>query len=590
MNTLTKNQKWFDLIFFAFLFAGSLLLAGNFAFKDGKQTPPGIFFSDKSHYYIYLPATFIYSWDVQKFPYHQDTVYQGFVLDYKTNKVVIKVTSGVAILCAPFFLATHGIAMIIGVNPDGFNDFYVKAAIVPPVCYFILGLWFLFLFLQHYFKRWLAYLTLIVIALGTNLYYYGLVEGWMSHIFSFFLFSFVLYQLKRFLDEGMAPFGRFLVIAIAISLAVLIRPTNIFLLLWLILLDAATLKDIWKRILFFLRPAYFLSFLLTGILIFVPQFIYWYYLSGKFLYFSYPGEGFFYWKNPMIFEVWFAQLNGLFVYNPLVFFMVAGIVYMIVKKIPNGWFLLFFFLLNSYVIGSWHAWFFGGSFGSRPFAEFFALFALSLAYFLSMIFSLKNLFLRSILLLLLFFCTLYNQRMIYNPRWNTSSTWAWDDFRDYLHKNNILHFEKSSYLHIEDYENISFDQTVGQTLYNMHSPTKACIVLRNYEFACHYEHPLGRFLDHDITRISVHCWVDPFLRDNCGALLVCLVENEKHKSFLYKAVPVDKPGSRSCRWGEVSTEIALEPWMNDSGYKFRCYLWNPRKTTFLVDDFEVRFE
>jgi hypothetical protein len=73
-------------------------------------------------------------------------------------------------------------------------------------------------------------------------------------------------------------------------------------------------------------------------------------------------------------------------------------------------------------------------------------------------------------------------------------------------------------------------------------------------------------------------------------LLVGLVENEKHQTFLYKAVPVDKPGSRSCRLGEVSAEIAIEPWMNDSGYKFRCYLWNPRKTTFLVDDFEVKFE
>ncbi len=590
MRKRTKGQKWFDRMLFVLLFLGSLLLAGNFAFKDGKQVPPGIFFSDKSHYYVYLPATFIYGWDVQKFPHHQDTVYQGFILDYKANKLVIKVTCGVAILCAPFFLATHAMALASGVSADGFGDFYVRGAVIPPVFYFILGLWFLYLFLLHYFKRWLSLLTVFLVALGTNVYYYGLVEGWMSHIFSFFLFSFVLYQLKRFLDEGMVPFRRFLVVAVAISLAVLIRPTNIFLLLWLILLDAATLRDIWKRILFFLRPVYFLSFLFTGILIFVPQFIYWYYLSGKLLYFSYPGEGFFYWKNPMIFEVWFAQLNGLFVYNPLALLMVAGILWMIVKRIANGWFLLLFFLLNSYIIGSWHVWFFGGSFGSRPFAEFFALFALGLAYFLSMIFRLKNMFLRSTMLVLLLLCTLYNQRMIYNPRWNTSATWAWDDLRDYLHENNILHFEKGSYRHIQDYENINFDQTVSKTMYNMHSPTRSCMVRSQYEFACHYEHPLGRFLDHDITRITTRCWVDPFVRDNCGALLVVLVENEKHQTFLYKAVPVDNPDSKSCRWGEVSVGITLEPWMNDSGYKFRSYLWNPRRTTFLVDDFEVTFE
>lgn len=590
MNKQNQLFKRFDILFFIFLFVVSIFLSFDLLYKNGKPTTPGVFYSDKSHYYVYLPATLIYGWEANNFPKKTDTLFSGFVLDSASNKVVIKVTCGVAILCSPFFLATHTLAHLTGAETTGFGEFYEKGAVIPPIFFFILGLWFLKRFLDHYFKRYLSYLVILLIAAGTNLYHYALVEGWMSHIFGFFLFASVLYYLKRFLDDENRPFSRFLWIAILISLAVLIRPTNILLVLWLALLDSSSFSDVWKRIRFFIQPKYVVSFLIVGLIVFTPQFFYWYYLSGKFIYFSYPGEGFYYWKNPMMVEVWFAQLNGLFVYNPIVFFMVAGMVLMILKKISNGWFLLAFFLINTYIIGSWHAWFFGGSFGSRPFAEFFALFALAFGYMLNGIFGIRNLFLRSTLVLLLLLTVLYNQRLVYNPWWNTSSTWAWDDFRDLLDIKNILHSEKKTYTWVQDFENISFDPSVQKTQLNYRSETRSCLVTRDHEFACHYEHGMGPFLDQKVKQIKMECWIDPYLRDSCGGLMVSMIVNENGEPFLYKAISLDENASGRTLWHPVTTGISVPAWLNDPGYKFVFYLWNKKKTDFMVDDIRIRFE
>jgi hypothetical protein len=116
------------------------------------------------------------------------------------------------------------------------------------------------------------------------------------------------------------------------------------------------------------------------------------------------------------------------------------------------------------------------------------------------------------------------------------------------------------------------------------------MVFRKYDFACHYSRPMSRFLDHDIRKIHVSCYINPFFRDKCGAILVCMVLNEKGEPFIYKAVSADKPGSKRGVWTEVRADIDIPDWLNDPGYRFACYLWNDRKKSFLVDDFEVRFE
>jgi hypothetical protein len=590
MNSLTKIHKRVDLICFVFLFGILLLFSFNLNFKDGKRKGPGVFWADKSEYYVYLPATIIYGWDVRKFPNRIDSSYQGFILDYQNNKLIIKTTCGVALLTAPFFLLTHSIALVSGLPANGFSDFYEKMGLIAPVFYLVLGLFFLKRFLDKYFKHYISWFTILFILAGTSLYHYGLVEGWMSHVFSFFLFSLYLFLLKGFLDEEKRSYLRFLLISLVVSLAVLIRPTSILLLLWLVLLDVRSFREILNRTLFFLHPKYSVPFAFIAILVFIPQFMYWHYLSGSYVYYSYHNESFLYWKSPMIFPVWFAQLNGLFIYSPIVVFMVVGIILMAWRRITNAWFMAFFFLLNTYVIGSWHIWFFGGSFGCRPFVEFYALFAMAFAYSLVAILKIRNLFMRSLLILIMLLFTLFTQKMIHTTRWNTSSCWAWDDFRDYLDSENILHFRKDSFTYINDFGNISFDPTVFPTKESVHSPTQACKLYPDYEFACSYVHGFEHFLDKPVEKITASCWVNPFTCDSCDAIMVCIIEHKKAGIILYRNIPINRFGTKKGKWTKISTEIPVPRWVNDPEYKFHFYIWNAHRREIIIDDVRIIFE
>ena len=100
-------KKYFDLSFFLVLLGICLARAWFRNFGDLKIKGPPEIYSDKADYYVYLPATFIYNWEVTKFPKGIDIATIGFTLDYKHRKIVVKTTCGEAILVCPFFLASH---------------------------------------------------------------------------------------------------------------------------------------------------------------------------------------------------------------------------------------------------------------------------------------------------------------------------------------------------------------------------------------------------------------------------------------------------------------------------------------------------
>ena len=250
----TKIRKRFDRIFFISLFVLGLFLAYNFNVKNGKIPFPGVFYVDKAAYYVYLPFTFIYGFDVRKFPENIDTKTFGFWLDRQHNKLVGKTTCGIAILWSPFFLLTHAIATVFHLQPDGFSDFYAKMTVLPAVFYLVLGLFFLKKFLEKYQDRVIAYFTIILIFLGTNLYYYSIKDGLMSHDTLFCLVAMLLFFLKKFLDNDKKPFRLFIAICVVVSFIVLIRPTGIVVLLFLLFLDVRSLKEAANRLLFSFVP------------------------------------------------------------------------------------------------------------------------------------------------------------------------------------------------------------------------------------------------------------------------------------------------------------------------------------------------
>lgn len=585
-----KIRKRFDRIFFISLFVLGLFLAYNFNVDKGKIPYPGIFYSDKAAYYVYLPFTFIDGFDVHKLPENLDKKTRAFRLDLQRNKLIVKQTCGIAVLWSPFFLMTHAIATVYNLQPDGFSDFYAKMTILPAVFYLVFGLFFLKKFLEKYQDRLITYFTIILIFLGTNLYYYSIKDGLMSHDTTFCLVALLLFLLKTFLDNGKKPYRLFIAISVTASFIVLIRPTGIVVLLFLLFLDVRSLKEAGNRFLFFLRLRYSLTFILILMLVYSPQLIYWHYLTGRFMYYSYVGEGFYNWKFPMLIPIWFSPLNGLFLYNPLALLFIAGGIVMIVKKIPNGIFITAFFFLISYIFSSWHSWYYGGGYGSRPFIDFYPLLAIPFGFSLAYFRRRKNLFIRTGIGFLIVASVYYNNRMMYLGS-NTfeGSTWSWDDFLPKLNAAKLYKYQKTSYTFIQDFENHIYFTPEPDTRECVHSHSLATFFDSTMEINCKYTWRLEEILVKPVRRADVTIWINPVKNDKTGASLVYSIEDEIHIPHFSGTCNFDDFITRSGQWNKIHTIIDI-PDRIDQYCKITFYILNRKKTKFFVDDMKIIFD
>ena len=210
------------------LFSIFLFLALNMHSHSGLYNYHSEICADKAGYYIYSPTAFIYHFDASLIP---DSIVEktgnGFQIDKINNKILTKYTYGVALLQAPFFLAAHILAKPMGYEPTGFSGIYQKMVNVASVFYFIIGLFFLFKVLKKYYSINVSILSLSFIAIGTNLFYYTINESGMSHIYSFSLFSILLFLIPSFDPLKTNRIISGIIGGALISLIILIRPTNI---------------------------------------------------------------------------------------------------------------------------------------------------------------------------------------------------------------------------------------------------------------------------------------------------------------------------------------------------------------------------
>jgi len=434
--------------------------------------------ADQAGYYVYLPGLFIYDFDAKRFPEKiEEKTGFGFSLDLEKNKVVTRYTSGIAILQAPFFLIIHGVAGILNRPQDGFSGIYHKVPDLAALFYCILGLFFLRKFLLFYYRQRTVWATIITLFLGTNLYYYAVESTGMSHIYSFALFAVIAWISKMILSgEVKRPGIYFIGWSLLFALIVLIRPTNILLFPFLYCLDCNSKEEFWLRVKRFLNFRVMAILLVSFLLVFLPQFLYWKYASGNYITDSYQGFGFSNWKSPKILELWFSPNNGLFLYSPLYLAAIAGSLLMIRQKLMNGWVIFITFLVATYVYASWFVFSFGCSFGSRNFVEYTVLFSLPLGYLFSKIpeFSVVK---RYLVVLFLVVVTFLNLRLAYSyPRCFEGGNWDFQLYRSFIWKLEKYHrsidlkgfekmlpeneYSKTIYLPVKDIPQVVFKKAV----------------------------------------------------------------------------------------------------------------------------------
>ena len=590
MIGMKKERKVkFEPVFFICLFLVCLFLSWPLNFPDGKPKGGTEIFADKAMYYVYLPATFIYHWDVKKFPEKIDERTRGFTLHIKNDKLIIKATYGVALMLTPFFIPVHLIAKVFDLQPDGFSEFYQKMMTIPGMVYLILGLFFLQRFLYRYLPKNVTYFTVFFLFVGTNLFFYSVDEGLMSHVYSFSLLSAALFLLKKFLDNGKKSFSLFILLSLVLSIAALIRPTNLVLLSLFAFLDVTTFKEIRERMIFFIRPKYSLTFLLILFVLFIPQMIYWNYLSGSFLYNSYPNEGFTNLKHPMLLPLWFAPLNGFFLYTPMAIFFTAGIILMIMRKLPNGVFFGFLFLFISVVFASWHCWFFAGSLGMRPFVDFYAIFALPFGYFSLWIFKRRNLLFRSLFILFVIVFSWYNLLLTWHYNFFPGSVWSWDDYRIYISDAGFQKYYKNTYTYKNDFENNTLSDNIPRIKYPVHSRTLSTCLDENMEFSCKYSKQFDQIISGIPRQAVASVWIMPEKQVKTGALFVCSIEDINHKNIFYHGISLDRFIKKNGEWTKAEEILHFPEWIPPSSI-VSFYIWNPARTKFYADDITLEFK
>ena len=114
------------------------------------------------------------------------------------------------------------------------------------------------------------------------------------------------------------------------------------------------------------------------LLMIFPLLLYWKFITGRWLVNSYQGLSF-NWTNPEIINVLFSVRKGLLFWSPLLILGIIGLFF--VTRYWKGILLpaVILLLLHTYVVSSWPAWWYGGSFGHRAFTETLPIFAIGYA-------------------------------------------------------------------------------------------------------------------------------------------------------------------------------------------------------------------
>ncbi|MBM3403305.1 MAG: hypothetical protein FJY10_00225 [Bacteroidetes bacterium] len=547
--------------------------------------------SDKAGYYVYLPSLFIYDFDASRFPEAMDQqTGDGFNLDLQNHKVRTKYTYGVSLMVSPFFLTAHLMAKVAGYPADGFSPIYQKILNVAAAFYVVLGLFLLRRFLRHYLGEKWSYLTILILFLATNLLYYTVDETMMSHAYSFFLFALFLFSLQKLLTGNRPQITWFFILSFSIAVITLIRPVNLLLILVLAFWNVASFKEFQARFKHFLKIRYILIKAGSFILVFLPQIIYWKYATGHFLHYSYGNEGFSNWTSPYLLEVWFAPLNGLFLYSPILLLMVAGLVWMIIRREPNGRLIAAMFLMVSYICAAWDTWYFGCSYGQRSFVEHLSLFSLPLGFFLKGIFSRRQPDGKILIGLLIIIFTYYNLRMSYAyEKCFFGSTWDWPQYSRQLASIGLFPNPSGKITFMNDTENSSLNSWKTLTREQSRSGMYANKVDENNEFCCQIVKKVGDLYGKAPYKVEVTAWVSAPIRLDPEIYLVCSIESAPSTPFLWLSEKIDTHLKNLNEWTEVTRTFELPVGLHPD-YLINVYIWNQNREKLFVDDIKVSIE
>jgi hypothetical protein len=346
---------------------------------------------DVTYYYCYLPAAFIKKDISLKFVDEKREYYalnhQYLPLQLPNGNYVIKTSMGMAVMYLPFFTIAHLWANVFGYETDGFSEPYQMMIQFSGLVYLVIGLFFLRRLLLLYYTEKVTAVTLFCVLFGSNLFYYASVHGAMSHSHTFCMACiFIWYGIKWLVKSDIRTT---IVLGLLVGLIVLIRPINILFILFLVLFGVTNLNGLKHRLFLFIRKSGFIFLMiLLATLVFLPQMLYWKYITGHYFFNSYVGEQF-YFGNPHLLEGLFGFRKGWLLYSPIMIFSLIGMFMLFKNRKEFSWPVTVLFLVYTYVILSWWCWWYGGSYGMRAMIDIYPFLIICFAVFINKMISNK---------------------------------------------------------------------------------------------------------------------------------------------------------------------------------------------------------
>ncbi|MDF1695890.1 MAG: hypothetical protein P1U56_08670 [Saprospiraceae bacterium] len=335
-------------------------------------------------YYMYLPAIFIYQ-DITQFEWIEDIdskykvagddwMFQ--ISKHENGNYVTKYLGGIAFLQLPFFLVAHGYALLSDYPADGFSTPYQLSLSIGPLVYFILILFLLRKILLRYYDDDVVAWTLGLLFIASNALEYIAIEAGHSHGYILLMYTLVI-GLSIKWHEGPKVWIA-LALGLTIGGATIMRPTELIIFLIPLLWNTQTKESAKEKWALVRKHKKHMGWLCFGALLgALPQVLYWLYVTGSPIH---TIGSKWYFLNPY-FRVLFGWQKGWFIYTPITIFFVLGLFFM--KRKPFRKSVIWFCVLNIWIVISWSVWRYGGSYSTRALVQSYPVFALALAGWIS---------------------------------------------------------------------------------------------------------------------------------------------------------------------------------------------------------------
>ena len=566
-------------------------------------------------YYSYLPAAFIYQDLTFAFIDKNPDFFKDKIYNTKTEDGLRyqKMTMGLAIMYLPFFLAGHAAALLLDFEASGYSPPYYFFVVFSSLAWLLTGLFFLRKSLLEFFPDWLTSLTLTIVVFATNLLYYTTLEATMPHSYTFALVAVFLWLTISWYKNATPKKAVFL--GLVFGMIVLIRPVNVIIVMVFVLYGIRSLEDAVNRMKMFFSQ-FPLLLLIAGFsfLVVLPQLIFWKANTGNWFFYSYGNEGFFF-NNPQIIGGLFSYRKGWLVYTPVMVFALLGFLSLKGKlgdfRLP----LLMYFPLSFYITYSWWCWWYGGSFGSRPIIDSYALLAVPMA---GLIFSFhqRSVWLRITLYVVFVFMMLlnflqtyqYKNGIIHYDSMSKESYWYsfgklkvdaayWDllepvDYDSLMKgilkkvqvRKKTLRDVASTDFELTDKTGISFVSSDNHYYFNgVPLQTSSRSRSGNHSLWLFGEQLYGAGIDFYVRtneKYRLTVWKYPA---NANAALTLT----SYKASDFAKVAVDPVETDADGWGKIEFIATLPDRLAE--YKFKAFVWNRGADTVYFDDLKIEY-